>query len=81
MSALRRYEILLPSQFNDGRTIPPDSIADTLQELEQAFGAVSCETQAIQGCGTMRASSTGTAWPARLLTWRTRLVTGCSSCG
>ena len=49
MSALRRYEILLPSQFNDGRPVPPDLIADTLQELEQAFGAVSCETQAIQG--------------------------------
>jgi hypothetical protein len=49
MSALRRYEILLPSQFNDGRTIPPDLIADTLQELEEAFGAVSCETQTIQG--------------------------------
>jgi len=49
MSALRRYEILLPSQFNDGRPVPTDLIADTLQELEQAFGAVSCETQTIQG--------------------------------
>jgi hypothetical protein len=49
MSALRRYEILLPSQFNDGRPIPPESIADTLQELERAFGAVSCETQSVQG--------------------------------
>jgi hypothetical protein len=49
MSALRRYEILLPSQFNDGRPVAPDLIADTLQELEQAFGAVSCETQIIQG--------------------------------
>ena len=44
MSALRRYEILLPSQFNDGRSIPQDLIADTLHELEQTFGAVSCET-------------------------------------
>jgi hypothetical protein len=49
MSALRRYEILLPSQFNDGLPIPRDLIADTLQELEQAFGAVSCETQTIVG--------------------------------
>jgi hypothetical protein len=24
MSALRRYEILLPSQFNDGRPIPQE---------------------------------------------------------
>ena len=49
MSALRRYEILLPSQFNDGRPIPQDLIADTLHELEQEFGAVSCETQIILG--------------------------------
>ena len=49
MSALRRYEILLPSQFNDGRPIPQDLIADTLHELEQEFGAVSCETQPILG--------------------------------
>ena len=49
MSALRRYEILLPSQFNDGRPIPQDLVADTLCELEQAFGAVSCETQTILG--------------------------------
>ena len=49
MNALRRYEILLPSQFNDGRPVPQDLIADTLHELEQAFGAVSCETQVILG--------------------------------
>ena len=49
MSVLRRYEILLPSQFNDGRPIPQELIADTLHELEQQFGAVSCETQAILG--------------------------------
>ena len=49
MSALRRYEILLPSQFNDGRPIPQDLIAGTLHELEQQFGAVSCETQIILG--------------------------------
>lgn len=49
MSALRRYEILLPRQYNDGRPIPQAIIADTLSELEQAFGAVSCETQRIVG--------------------------------
>jgi len=49
MSALRRYEILLPSQFNDGRPITHELIADTLSELEQEFGAVSCETQAVLG--------------------------------
>jgi hypothetical protein len=49
MSALRRYAIPPPTQFNDRRPVPPDLIADTLQELEQAFGVVSCETQTIQG--------------------------------
>jgi len=47
MTALRRYEILLPSQFNDGSRIPQELIAETLLELEQRFGAVSCETQII----------------------------------
>ena len=41
MSVLRRYEILLPSQFNDGRPIAQELIADTLHELELEFGAVS----------------------------------------
>ena len=49
MTALRRYEILLPSQFNDGQPIPQELIAETLLELENEFGAVSCETQVIQG--------------------------------
>lgn len=47
--AFRRFEILLPLQFNDGRLVPPDLIAQTLLDLEQRFGAVSSETQAIQG--------------------------------
>ena len=49
MTALRRYEILLPSQFNDGRPIPQDLIVETLLELEEKFDAVSCETQEIRG--------------------------------
>ena len=49
MTALRRYEILLPSRFNDGSPIPPELIADTLLELEEKFGAISCETQIIHG--------------------------------
>lgn len=45
----RRYEILLPRQFNDGRSVPDELIADTLLELRQRFGAVSAETQIIRG--------------------------------
>jgi len=45
----RRYEILLPLRFNDGQPVPDGLIADTLVELRQQFGAVSSETQVIQG--------------------------------
>jgi hypothetical protein len=49
MSALRRFEILLPLRFNDGQAVPLDLVGDTLLELEQRFGAVSSETQTIHG--------------------------------
>ena len=45
----RRFEILLPLRFNDGRPVPDDLIVDTLLELRDQFGAVSCETQTIRG--------------------------------
>jgi hypothetical protein len=49
MTALRRYEILLPLRFNDGSRVPDELVGDTLLELEAQFGAVSWETQTIQG--------------------------------
>jgi len=33
----RRYEMLVPLQFNDGRAVPDELIADTLLELEERF--------------------------------------------
>ncbi len=48
-NTLRRYEILLPSRFNDCQPVPDSLIADTFAELEQRFGSVSCETQVIRG--------------------------------
>jgi hypothetical protein len=36
-------------KFNDGQPVPRELIAETLLELEQRFGAVSCETQIIHG--------------------------------
>jgi len=45
----RRYELLLPLRFNDGSSIPDELFAETWLELEQRFGAVSCETQRIRG--------------------------------
>lgn len=47
--SLRRFEILLPLRFNDGRPAPDELVAEALLELERRFGAVSTETQTIQG--------------------------------
>ncbi|MEA3208834.1 MAG: hypothetical protein QOE70_1891 [Chthoniobacter sp.] len=49
MSALRRYEILLPRRFNDGTAVPEELLADTATELREQFGAMSWETQIIRG--------------------------------
>lgn len=48
-ASCRRYEILLPRRFNDGRRVPARLVTETLVELRRRFGAVSCETQAIRG--------------------------------
>jgi hypothetical protein len=45
----RRFEILLPLRFNDGKAVPDEYIADALVELRTKFGAVSSETQRIEG--------------------------------
>ena len=48
-SKLRRFEILLPLQFNDGRDIPSDWIAEAILEIVSHFGALSYETLSIEG--------------------------------
>ncbi len=48
-SSSRRYEMLLPLQFNDRNPVPNALIAETLLELESQFGSVSSETQIIRG--------------------------------
>ena len=45
----RRFEILLPLRFNDGSPVSDALIAETLVELRHRFGAVSSETQRIEG--------------------------------
>ena len=49
MSALRRYEILIPLLFNDGRPVPEALLAETFTELRERFGAASWETQTVRG--------------------------------
>jgi hypothetical protein len=47
--SLRRFEILLPLRFNDGKAVPDDLMADLLLQFRGRFGAVSSETQTIHG--------------------------------
>jgi hypothetical protein len=49
MNALRRYEILLPLQYNDGEPVPDSLLADVVLDLRSRFHAASSETQIIQG--------------------------------
>ena len=48
-TSYRRFEILLPLRFNDRSPVPDALIAEALVELQQQFGAVTSETQIIQG--------------------------------
>ena len=48
-SKLRRFEILLPLQFNNGREVPSDWLAEAVLEIVENFGAASYETQKVEG--------------------------------
>ena len=48
-SKWRRFEVLLPLQFNDGRDVPPEWLADAVLEIVEQFGAASYETQRVEG--------------------------------
>ena len=48
-SRWRRFEVLLPLQFNDGRDVPPEWLADAMLEVVDRFGAASYETQRVEG--------------------------------
>src|SRR6516225_7391673 len=39
-ASFRRFEILLPRLFNDGRSVPEELFTDTLLELRQHFCAL-----------------------------------------
>src|SRR5207247_9914241 len=45
----RRFEVLLPLQFNDGREVPPEWLAEAVFEIVDHFGAASYETQKVEG--------------------------------
>lgn len=48
-TSCRRYEILLPRRYNDGRRVPARLVTETIVELREKFGAATCETQTIRG--------------------------------
>ena len=48
-SRWRRFETLLPLQFNDGREVPSEWLADAVLEIVDHFGGVSYETQKVEG--------------------------------
>jgi len=48
-SRWRRFEVLLPLRFNDGRDVPAEWIADAVLEIVDRFGAASYETQKVEG--------------------------------
>lgn len=48
-SRWRRFEVLLPLQFNDGRDVPAEWLADAVLEIVDRFGAASYETQRVEG--------------------------------
>jgi hypothetical protein len=48
-SRWRRFEVLLPLQFNDGREIPSEWLAEAVMEIVDHFGAASYETQKVEG--------------------------------
>ena len=48
-SRWRRFEVLLPLQFNDGRDVPVEWLADAVLEVVEQFGAASYETQRVEG--------------------------------
>lgn len=48
-SSFRRFEILLPLQYNDGRQVPYQIVGQAVLEVKKRFGAVSHESQVISG--------------------------------
>ena len=48
-SRWRRFEVLLPLQFNDTRDVPSEWLAEAVLEIVDQIGAASYETQKLEG--------------------------------
>lgn len=49
MTKWRRFEVMLPLQFNNGEPVPRELLARAAREIATQFRAVSFETQVIEG--------------------------------
>lgn len=45
----RRFEVLLPMRFNDGRDVPDELLGEAMNEIVARFGAVSFRKDAVEG--------------------------------
>ena len=45
----RRFEVLLPLQFNGGRDVPLELLGDAVLDAVDRFGAASLENERVQG--------------------------------
>lgn len=59
-SSWRRFEVLLPLQFNNGRDVPADWLAEAVLEIADHFGAASYETRKWKATGATPEYSTET---------------------
>jgi hypothetical protein len=48
-SKWRRFEFLVPLQFNDGNDVPAELLAEAVLEIVEYFAAASYETQKVEG--------------------------------
>jgi hypothetical protein len=48
----RRYEILLPTRYNDGGPVEPERFFETQEELVAAFGALTTSPELFRGTWT-----------------------------
>lgn len=48
-SKSRRYEVLLPIRFNDGKSVPEELLGEAVNEMVEQFNAVSFYKEAVSG--------------------------------
>lgn len=68
----RRFELLLPTKFNNGQQVPSELFADTLLELEERFVLCHRKHKKFAAAGGIKATSIVIFRFAFSSTWPTR---------